>query len=92
MIADNHDTRTTSGASTISLLAAWHVDNAGVVAAAVNIRERDAAGRIVVPLHIPAGSSVGNEYAHPLNVDGGGPWYVEIVAGASVTVSLSGRK
>jgi hypothetical protein len=91
-LADRHTTLTASGDTHINIMSAWHVDNRDAAELIVRIRLGGVAGQIVVPLSVPAKSSVGNEYEHPLHCDASGSatWYVEIV-GANATVSVSGR-
>jgi hypothetical protein len=94
LIADRHFTTTVSADSNLKMLSAWHVDNAhATTMAVVNIREGGVGGQIVIPLHVPAQSSVGDNYEAPLHADptGAGAWFVDIASGSSVTVSVSGR-
>lgn len=93
MLANQHAALTGSGDSGIKLLSAWHAKATDGLALAFNIREDDGAGRIIVPISLPAttpGSQVGTSYEHPLETTLEKHWYVEFVSGAG-TVTLSGR-
>lgn len=87
MIADKHASLTASDDAGISLMSAWHLR--ATTDLVVNIREVNAAGRIIVPLEAAAGKVIGNTYEHPLNSVGGN-WYVEFISGTG-RVTMSGR-